>query len=137
MKNRQYVIIVGCGRLGSQLANHLSTQGHSIVMIDLNNNSFSSLSTEFSGFKLEGDATEFSVLTQAKIAQADKVIAVTDDDNINLMVAQIAREIFKVKDVIARVVDPLKQIIFQDLGVETLSPTLLSQNYLQNWMQKA
>jgi trk system potassium uptake protein len=136
MKDKQYIIIIGCGRLGSTMANHLSTQGHSIVMIDLNSSAFHRLNTEFSGFKMEGDATEFTVLKQAKIDKADVLMALTDDDNINIMVAQIAKEFFKTNKVIARVVDPLKQTIFNDLGLETLSPTMLTQDYLRNWIEK-
>lgn len=136
MKDKQYIIIIGCGKLGSSMANHLSAYGHSIVMIDLDSSSFHKLSTEFSGFKMEGDATEFSVLKQAKINQADLLMALTDDDNINIMVTQIAREFFGIQKVIARVVDPLKQTIFSDLGLETLSPTLLTQDYLKSWMNK-
>lgn len=137
MKNKQYIIIVGCGRLGSTMANYLSTQGHSIVMIDLNSSTFYKLNTEFSGFKMEGDATEFAVLKQAKIDKADVLLSLTDDDNINIMVTQIAKEFFGIEKVIARVVDPLKQTIFNDLGLETLSPTLLTQDYLKTWINKA
>ncbi len=136
MKDKQYIIIVGCGRLGSSMANFLSTQGHSIVMIDLNGSAFHRLNTEFSGFKMEGDATEFSLLKQAKIDKADVLLALTDDDNINIMVTQIAREFFGTKKVIARVIDPLKQTIFNDLGLETLSPTLLTQDFLRTWISK-
>jgi trk system potassium uptake protein len=137
MKDKQYIIIIGCGRLGSTMANHLSTLGHSIVMIDLDSSSFHRLNTEFSGFKMEGDATEFAVLKQAKINKADVLLALTDDDNINIMVAQIAKEFFDTKKVIARVVDSLKQTIFTDLGLDTLSPTLLTQDFLKTWLQKA
>jgi trk system potassium uptake protein len=136
MKEKQYIIIIGCGRLGSAMANHLSTHGHSIVMIDLNSSSFHRLNTEFSGFKMEGDATEFTVLKQAKIDKADVLMALTDDDNINIMVAQIARDFFGTVKVIARVVDPLKQTIFNDFGLETLSPTMLTQDYLRTWIDK-
>ncbi|HNW99949.1 MAG TPA: TrkA family potassium uptake protein [Candidatus Cloacimonadota bacterium] len=136
MKEKLYIIIVGCGRLGSAMGNHLSLKGHSIVMIDLKSDAFHKLNTEFSGFKMEGDATEFSVLQQAKIEKADILMSLTDDDNINIMVAQIAQKFFGIKKVIARIVDPLKQTIYADLGLDTISPTLITQDFLQTWITK-
>ncbi|MEZ4529301.1 MAG: NAD-binding protein, partial [Desulfobacterales bacterium] len=67
MKNSLYIVIIGCGRLGSHLANRLSGAGHSVVVIDRNEDTFSSLSADFSGFRLTGDATQISVLKQAKL----------------------------------------------------------------------
>jgi trk system potassium uptake protein TrkA len=82
-----YVIIVGCGKFGSYLANNLSREGHSVVVIDVKASSFNELTAEFSGFVIEGDATEFAVLKEAKIDRADVLIAATENDNVNLMVA--------------------------------------------------
>jgi len=121
-----YIIIIGCGRLGSYLANSLSRSGHSIVIIDKNQNTSKLLNSEFSGFFIEGDATEFSVLKQAKIDKSDVVVATTQDDNLNLMVAQIAKQIYQVKRVVARVFDPNREIIYRDFGIETICPTIIS-----------
>jgi trk system potassium uptake protein len=120
-----FIVIVGCGRSGAYLANRMSREGHSLVVIDADSGAFDSLSVAFSGFKVEGDATELAVLRQAKIDKADLVIAAATDDNINLMVAQIAKKIFRVPRVIARVFQPDRENIYQALGIDTLCPTTL------------
>jgi trk system potassium uptake protein len=126
----QYMIIVGCGRLGSFLANQLSRRGHSIVVVDRRQEAFDKLSAEFSGFQLHNDAAELDVLRLAKIDQADCLLATTDNDNLNLMVAQIARSIFGVPTVIARVYDPAYETIYHQLGIAVISPTQLSGDAL-------
>ena len=120
-----YIIIVGCGRLGSYLANTYSHYGHSVVIIDSNMESFARLRIQFSGFKLEGDATEVQILRQAKIDRADLLLATTEDDNINLMVAQVAKKIFHVPRVMARVYIPDRENIYSELGIETICPTTI------------
>ena len=123
MKNSLYIVIAGCGKLGSYLANQLSRQGNLLVIIDRNESTFENLSTDFSGFRVEGDASRITVLKEAKMNQADWVIATTNDDNINLMVAQVAREVFKVPHVLARVFDPKREQVYTQLGIETYCPT--------------
>lgn len=121
-----FVIVVGCGRLGTYLADDLSRQGHSVVVIDTDHRSFANLSTAYSGFKVEGDATELAVLRQAKIDQADVVVGATHNDNINLMIAQIAQEIFNVPRVVARIFEPQREELCRALGVVTICPTTLA-----------
>jgi len=130
MKEAKYIVVIGCGRLGSILASHLSSSGNSVVIIDLIEERFKNLKSEFSGFTIVGDASELSVLRAAKADKADCLLAVTNKDNINLMVAQIAKEIYKIPQVIARVFDPERQNIYQDFGIATISPTLLSVDAL-------
>lgn len=123
-----FIIIVGCGRLGSYLANRLSHEGHSLVVVDNDQSAFDALSDEYSGFRVEGDATEFAVLQQAKIDEADIVIATTREDNVNLMVAQIARKVFGVPKVMARVFDPKHEETYRYLSIETICPTTIAGN---------
>jgi len=123
-----YVVVIGCGRLGSHIAAKLSGKGHSVVAVDAEHSAFDSLSSEFSGFKHEADAIEFASLKRAKIDRADLVIATTDDDNINLMVAQVASKIFNVPRVVARIEDPAKEEIYSSLGIETICPASLAGN---------
>jgi len=133
---RLFIIIVGCGRLGSYLANRLSRDGHSVVAVDSNESAFDALSAEYSGFRVEGDATEFAVLKQAKIGKADLVIATTREDNINLMVAQVARKVFRVPRVMARVFEPEREKIYRDFGIETICPTSISGDvFLESLMK--
>lgn len=126
MAQSKYIVVVGCGRLGSILACRLSSQGNSVVIIDSHESSFNNLNSEFSGFKITGDASERAVLLSAKADQADCLLAVTNKDNINLMVAQIAKQIFQVSTVLARVFDPAREKIYRDFGIATISPTQLS-----------
>lgn len=121
-----YIVVVGCGRVGSRLANRLSREGHSIVVIDTDPSSFDGLSPDFSGFRLEGDATRMSVLRDAKLEKADVLVAATDEDNINLMVAQVALKVFGVGKVLARIFDPRRNSVYTQLGIETVCPTSLA-----------
>jgi len=123
MKHNLYIVIVGCGRLGSDLANRLSNVGHSVVVIDRNETTFEDLSPGFSGFRVMGDATQVSILKEAKLKLADVFFATTHEDNVNLMVAQIAQKIFNVPHVLARVFDPKREQVFTKLGVDTICPT--------------
>ena len=126
MKPNRYIVIIGCGRLGSHLANQLSRGGDSVVVIDRSEEAFRNLSADFSGFRLEGDATRMSVLREAKVNRADILIATTHEDNVNLMAAQVARRIFAVSHVLARVFDPRREAVYAQLGIETVCPTSLA-----------
>ncbi len=123
MKNNNYIVIVGCGRLGSHLANYLSRNGNSVVVIDRDESAFNNLSSDFSGFHIHGDATQIAMLREAKINKADVFIATTHEDNVNLMVAQIARKIFNVSKVMARVYDPRREEVYAQLDIDTICPT--------------
>ena len=123
MSTSLYIVIVGCGRLGSLLANQLSREGHSVVVIDKSESVFDNLSSDFSGFRILGDATRISVLREAKLKSADIFFATTQDENINLMVAQIALKIFNISHVLALVFDPRREQVFTKLGVDTICPT--------------
>lgn len=137
MPKFEYIIIVGCGRLGSLLASTLSNQGTSVVVIDNDESTFDSLSLEFSGFQILGDAAELAVLRGAKIDQADCLLAVTGNDNLNLMVAQLAKILFDVPMVLVRLIDPEREAIYQDFGLVTISPTkLAAQAFIQTLEQQ-
>lgn len=132
MKKRQYIVIVGCGRLGALLANRLSLDGHSIVVIDRNEEAFKNLSPDFSGFYMEGDATQMAALKKAKPEKADKLIATTREDNVNLMVAQVAQTIFKVPHVLTRIFDPKRHEIYAQMGIETICPiSIAAERFMQ------
>jgi trk system potassium uptake protein TrkA len=132
MAQSKYIVIVGCGRLGGALANQLNAYGHAVVIVDRRETAFDKLAVDFSGFKIIGDAIELHVLQEAKTSKADYLFATTTEDSTNLMVAQVARVIFNVPRVVARVFDPLREEVYRDFGIETISPTKLSaQAFLQ------
>lgn len=126
MAKSSYFVVVGCGRLGALLSSRLSNAGHSVVTVDIQDSAFRQLALEFSGFKVTGDATEMTVLREANIERADCLLAVTDQDNLNLMVAQVAKIMFDVPVVMARVYNPMREAIYKDFGIATISPTQLS-----------
>jgi len=95
-----YVIIVGCGRVGSELAKILSSEGHNVVVIDRNPESFRRLGQSFNGLTLVGSGFDTELLRSAGISQADAFCAVTNGDNTNLISAQVAKKIFKVPKVL-------------------------------------
>lgn len=125
-KVQKYIVIVGCGRVGAYLANGLSRQGHSTVVIDVADDRLQGLSADFSGFRVVGDATESAVLREAKVEDADVFIAATGEDNVNLMVCQVARKVFGVRRVLARVSDPGREDLYRQLGLATVCPTTLA-----------
>jgi trk system potassium uptake protein TrkA len=122
------VVIVGCGRLGSQLAGELSQMGSRVTIIDRNKSSFGLLDISFSGFKVTGDAVELEVLISADLEQADCLLTTTEKDTVNLMVAQVAKVLFSVPLVLARVYDPKREVLYREFGIETISPTSLTSH---------
>jgi trk system potassium uptake protein TrkA len=132
MPESKHIVIVGCGRLGSTLANQLSKEGHRLVVIDRRPAAFDKLTVDFSGYKILGDAIERHILEQARVGQADYLFATTTEDNINLMVAQVAKVIFNVPVVVARVFDPGREQVYSEFGIDTVSPTrLMSKVFLE------
>jgi len=121
-----YVIVVGCGKVGSNLAKELADEGHDIVIIDNDPEKFRQLGTGFNGKTVVGVPVDEDILRKAGIEKADAVAAVTPDENMNVMVSQIAKEVFKVPRVIPRVYDPDRDLIFQQLGLNTMCITSLA-----------
>lgn len=120
-----YVIIVGCGRVGSELAKLLSNEGHNIVIIDRDPASFDRLGQAFNGLTMVGNGFDLELLKQAGVEKADAFCAVTNGDNTNLISAQVAKKIFKVPKVLARVYDPQRAYIYTSLGLDIISGTIL------------
>jgi trk system potassium uptake protein TrkA len=120
-----FVIIIGCGRLGSYLAAALSEQGQEVVIIDRHEATFDKLPEYFTGFGIAGDASEPAVLESAGIARCDALLAVTENDNTNILIAQMARELFRTPKVMARVFDPARAEVYESLGIEAICPTIL------------
>ena len=118
--------MIGCGRLGANLANTLSDNGGNVLIIDKNKDAFRKLAPSFGGLSIAGDATDLDVLQEAQISRASVVVAVTDSDNANIIVAQIARELFHIRRVIARLYDPERECVYREFGIDTICPAVLS-----------
>ena len=98
-------------------------EGHEITILDTNPRSFSRLPAAFRGSQVVGNATDEEVLREAGLENADVFVAVTQGDNRNIMASQIAKHLFRVPKVVARIYDPIRQEIFKELGLDTYSPT--------------
>ncbi|MFH1046443.1 MAG: TrkA family potassium uptake protein [Candidatus Omnitrophota bacterium] len=120
-----YIIIVGCGRVGSELAKLLSSEEHNVVIIDREQAAFNRLGGTFNGLTLTGSGFDLELLKQAGIEKADVFCALTDGDNTNLVSAQAAKKIFKVPKVIARVYDPARANLYHTFGLDVISGTML------------
>ena len=118
-----HVVVVGCGRLGAQLAKRLSADGSSVAVIDRNPAAFERLGPAFEGSTVVGIGFDRQHLTDAGIERAQAVAAVTSGDNSNIIVARLARETYGVERVVARINDPRRAEIYQRLGIVTVAPT--------------
>ncbi len=129
------VVIMGCGRVGAQLAGLLDTDGHSVTILDTDVYSFRRLPPTFSGTALIGNGLNEEVLRKAGIEEADAFVALTQGDNRNVMASQIAKHIFNVPRVVCRIYDPLRQELYSTLGVEAFSPTTIFAQMLRERLE--
>jgi trk system potassium uptake protein TrkA len=116
-----HVIVVGCGRVGSELAVALDQAGHSVAVIDKRRNAFRRLPDRWSGRAVLGFGFDRDHLEQAGVREAGALAAVTSGDNTNILTARIARETFQIPNVVARIYDPRRAVIYQRLGIPTVA----------------
>jgi trk system potassium uptake protein TrkA len=116
-----HVIVVGCGRVGSSLAQQLLEGGHTVAIIDRRAEAFRRLPEGFSGTTIVGIGFDRDRLLEAGIERAAAVAAVTNGDNSNVLVARVARENFGVERVVARIYDPRRAVVYQRLGLATVA----------------
>jgi trk system potassium uptake protein TrkA len=126
------IVILGCGRVGAQLASLMSAEGHDVMIIDQNSDAFSRLGADFQGETHIGDGTDEDVLRRAGLETADAFAAVTNGDNRNIMAAQVAKLIFGVQKVICRIYDPIRQETYNALGLESISPTIVGAKLMRD-----
>ena len=136
-KGSGYTVIIGCGRLGASLANAISDKDASVMIVDRDERAFRKLGTSYGGLTLTGDATDIAVLRSAEIERADTVVSVTNEDNTNIMVAQIARNVYHIPNVICRLYDPEREIVYKEFGIDTICPTVLSTREIDRLLGKA
>jgi trk system potassium uptake protein len=129
-----HVVILGCGRVGATLALMLESEGHSVAIVDREREAFRRLGRNFRGKTILGIGIDEDVLRKAGIERAGGFVATTSGDNSNIMSAQIAKIKFKVARVIARIYDPLRAEAYQELGIDTISPTLLGAGMCRDFI---
>jgi trk system potassium uptake protein TrkA len=116
------IIVIGCGRVGSGLAQTLASRGHTMAVVDINPTAFKRLGPTFKGMTVAGVGFDREVLLQAGIRQADGLAAVTGSDEVNVVAARVANQFFQVPRVVARLYDPRKAEIYRRLGLQTITP---------------
>lgn len=116
-----HVVIAGCGRVGSELASNLERLGHSVAVVDKNAKAFDRLKTTFGGKQIVGFAFDREVLEEAGIRDAAAFASVTSGDNSNIVSARVAKEHYRVPQVVARIYDPRRAQIYQRLGIQTVA----------------
>ena len=125
------VVIMGCGRVGAQLAGLLDADGHTVTILDTDAYSFRRLSPKFGGTALIGNGIDEEALKKAGIEEADAFVVVTQGDNRNVMAAQMAKHIFNVPKVVCRIYDHLRRDLYETLGLEAISPTIITAQILK------
>lgn len=129
------VVILGCGRVGARLANSLDAEGHTVSIIDRNPDAFRRfLASEFRGKAVVGIGIDEDILRRAGIEDADVFVSATNLDNVNAMASQIAQHVFKVPKVIARMYDPVREEVYQTLGLTTVCPTVVGAERIKQML---
>ena len=117
------IVIVGCGRVGASAAELWAAAGHEVVVLDIETRAFERLSSSFKGTAIRGDGTDEDVLRRAGVEGADVLLALTEGDNRNIMSAQLAVEALDVRNVVAKINDPVRATAYAELGIATLCRT--------------
>ena len=119
------IIIVGCGRVGSELANKLSDANNNVCVIDCNPDAFSGLGRSFNGSVVQGMGFDEEILYRAGVETADCVCAVTSLDSVNLMVCEVAKRLYHVPHVISRLYNTNHTRAYEQLGLDFVCGTAL------------
>ena len=127
-----YIIIVGCGRVGSELAKLLAEEGHNVVVIDKDADAFKRLGADFNGLTITGDGFDVDLLKEAGVEQADAFCTVTDHDNANIMSGQVAKKIFHIHKVITRINDARYAHVYKELGIDIVDSASLLTSMIRN-----
>jgi trk system potassium uptake protein TrkA len=127
-------VIVGCGRVGAGLAEHLDKSGHQVIILDVSSAAFERLPSTFGGSAIRGDGTDEDVLRRAGAEGADVFLALTEGDNRNVMAAQLAAEAFHVGKTIAKINDPVRATAYTHLGIASLCRTNLMQDAVLSFL---
>ncbi len=130
-------LIVGCGRVGSTLAKLLDADDHQVIVVDENPNAFKRLEQKFKGHVVVGTGIDYDVLKRAGASGADGFIAVTNGDNRNVMAALIAKRMFGIARIVARIYDPARGLLYRELGIDTVCPTTVGAKMIRDTLMEA
>jgi len=130
------VIIMGCGRVGAELATVLDREGHQVTVLDIDPDSFAQLPPDFGGRVIVGNGIDQDVLQRVGVGEADAFVAVTPGDNRNAMASQMAKHLFGVRKVLCRIFDPIREEMYHNLGMETISPTRVMAGLLKEALER-
>lgn len=125
------VIIVGCDLVGAELASLLDAEENQVTVLDVDTDKFERLPPTFKGEALLGDGSDADDLTRAGVGEADAFVALTDEDNRNILAAQLAKHIYAVPRVLCRINDPARSELYEELGLETFNPTRIVAHLLR------
>lgn len=126
MRKKHFVI--GIGRLGSNIAGYLSKLGEDVIVIDKTEDSFRKLPDSFGGYTMVGDVLDIDVLRKNEVDKAISVVITTDDDNVNLFIAEICYYIFMIPHIYIRLTDNQKAKIIENTNIKIIYPFVLSMN---------
>jgi trk system potassium uptake protein TrkA len=125
------VIIMGCSRVGAHLAGMLDAEGHKVTVLDVEPYAFRFLPSSFNGVAMVGSGLDEEALKKAGIEEADVFVSATQGDNRNVMACQIAKHIYHVQKVVSRIYDPIREEMYRNLGLDTVSPTKVVADLLK------
>jgi trk system potassium uptake protein TrkA len=131
------IIVMGCGRVGMQVSLLMEQDGHEVTVIDYDAEALAKLGPKFKGRRIKGVGFDRNVLVDAGIQTADAFAATSSSDNVNIVAARIARNIFRVPRVVARLYDPRRAEIYQRLGLLTISSTNLGAERIRELITHA
>lgn len=129
-----HIVVVGSGRVGSDLATQLSEEGHSVAIIDKNGDAFRRLGDSFNGDRIVGSGFDRNTLALANAAGADAFAAVTNGDNTNILCARIAQSTYGIVNVVARIYDPKRARIYERLGIPTVPTVTWTTSQVKRWL---
>ncbi|HKQ60996.1 MAG TPA: NAD-binding protein [Candidatus Polarisedimenticolaceae bacterium] len=131
------VIVVGCGRVGAQLALRMFHKGHEVIVVDEMAGAFGNLHPDFQGRTVQGDVLDEETLHNAGIEEAEGLAAVTNSDAVNAVVAHVARSVFRLKRVVVRSYAPSWQPLHEAFGHQTVSSTTWGAQRLEELLSEA
>lgn len=130
------VIIVGCGKVGKSLCETLYKSGHDVSIIDRDEDSLEQIPNDVSVYTTVGVPIDQDVLRRAGIENCDALVAVNNDDNTNIMICEMAREVFKVPRVLGRINDPDRENVFCQFGFNTVCSTNLTVESICSFLEQ-